>query len=141
MPAHNLEQAAALLEAGKRDLLTLQLLNETGRAPHETIGFHAQQACEKFIKAALVLHGITFERTHDLIVLYQLLEEQRIGIPADEEKLRALNTNRNWQINQPIFDGRGRWLAEMTEAEKEQFKNSPAQAMLEQFGYVSDATW
>ena len=92
MPAHNLEQAAALLEAGKRDLLTLQLLNETGRAPHETIGFHSQQACEKFIKAALVLHGITFDRTHDLIVLYQLLEEQRIGIPADEEKLRALNS-------------------------------------------------
>jgi len=33
MPAHNKEQAAALLQAGKRDLLTLQLLNETGRAP------------------------------------------------------------------------------------------------------------
>lgn len=92
MPADNKEQAAALLQAGKRDLLTLQLLNETGRAPHEAIGFHAQQACEKFIKAVLVLHSITFERTHDLIVLYQLLQEQRIGIPADKEKLRALNS-------------------------------------------------
>jgi len=92
MPAHNKEQAAALLQAGKRDLLTLQLLNETGRAPHETTGFHAQQACEKFIKAVLVLHGIIFERTHDLIVLYQMLEAHRIGIPADMEKLRALNS-------------------------------------------------
>lgn len=51
------------------------------------------------------------------------------------------NTNRNWQINQPIFDGRGRWLAEMTEAEKEQFKNSPAQSLLEKFGYVTDRNW
>lgn len=51
------------------------------------------------------------------------------------------NTNRNWQINQPIFDGRGRWLAELTEAEKVQFKNSPAQALLEQFGYVADRNW
>jgi len=48
------------------------------------------------------------------------------------------NANRNWQINQPIFDGRGRWRAEMTEAEKQQFKNSPAQTLLEQFAYVAD---
>jgi HEPN domain-containing protein len=85
------EQAAVLLQAGKRDLLTLQLLVETGRAPHETIGFHAHQACEKFIKAVLVLHGIAFERTHDLIVLHELLEKNRIAIPAEKEKLRALN--------------------------------------------------
>lgn len=45
MHAHK-EQAGVLLQAGKRDLLTLQLLNESGRAPHEAIGFHAQQACE-----------------------------------------------------------------------------------------------
>ena len=51
------------------------------------------------------------------------------------------NTNRNWQINQPIFDGRGRWLAEMTEAEKKLFKNSPAQPLLEQFCYVADRNW
>lgn len=86
------EQAAVLLQAGKRDFLTVQLLNETGRAPHETIGFHAQQACEKFIKAVLVLHGIAFERTHDLIVLHGLLEQRQIAIPADKEKLRALNS-------------------------------------------------
>jgi tetratricopeptide (TPR) repeat protein len=50
-------------------------------------------------------------------------------------------TNRNWQINQPIFDGRGRWLAEMTEAEKDLFKKSPAQPLLDQFGYVADCNW
>ena len=51
------------------------------------------------------------------------------------------NTHRNWQINQPIFDGRGRWLAEMTEAEKDKFNNSPAQQLLEQCGYVANRNW
>jgi HEPN domain-containing protein len=85
------EQAESLLKAGQRDLLALQLLNESGRAPHEVVGFHAQQACEKFIKAMLVLHGVTFERTHDLVVLHELLEHWQIDIPADKETLRALN--------------------------------------------------
>ena len=49
--------------------------------------------------------------------------------------------NRNWQINQPIFDGRGRWVGEMSEGEKTRFKHSPAQRFLEQFGYVEDQGW
>ena len=90
MSAHR-EQAAALIAAGERDLLALQLLNQTGRAPHEVIGFHAQQAAEKFIKAVLVLNGIVFERTHDLVLLYRLAEQRGVSIAADVEQLRALN--------------------------------------------------
>jgi len=85
------EQADALFQAGSRDLLSLQLLIETGRAPHESIGFHAQQACEKFIKTVAVLHGIVFERTHDLILLHELLLRHNIAIPEQKETLRALN--------------------------------------------------
>jgi hypothetical protein len=48
---------------------------------------------------------------------------------------------RNWQINQPLYDGRGRWLKEMTEKEKQHFKNSLAQDYLEQFGYATDCNW
>ncbi len=84
MSAHE-QQALALIEAGKRDLLALQLLIETKRAPHETIGFHGQQACEKFLKAVLVLHGVVFDRTHDLIVLYEQLEQRHIQVPVDKE--------------------------------------------------------
>lgn len=86
------EQAAALMAAGSRDALTLQLLNQAGRAPHESIGFHAQQACEKFIKARLVLNGIIFERTHDLVALCRLASQHKIAIPVDVETLRALNS-------------------------------------------------
>ena len=73
-------------------MLTLQLLVESGRAPHEAIGFHAQQACEKFLKTVAVLHGIVFERTHDLIVLHELLTRHGINIPVPKDTLRALNS-------------------------------------------------
>ena len=74
-------QAEVLFLAGGRDLLALSLLIETGRAPHESIGFHAQQACEKFLKTVAVLHGIVFERTHDLIVLFELPQQHNIAVP------------------------------------------------------------
>jgi tetratricopeptide (TPR) repeat protein len=48
---------------------------------------------------------------------------------------------RNWQINQPLYDGRGRWEKEMSAEEKDMFKKSVAQRYLEQFGYVQDANW
>ena len=44
---------------------------------------------------------------------------------------------RNWQVNQPIFDGRGRWQKEMTPQQKEIFKQK-AQQYLVQFGYAND---
>lgn len=48
---------------------------------------------------------------------------------------------RNWQINQPIFDGRGRWRGEMTEVEKQTFKESFGQHLLEYFSYTSNSKW
>lgn len=38
-----------------------------------SIGFHAQQAAEKFLKAFLVWHQIEFPKTHDLNKLLQLV--------------------------------------------------------------------
>ncbi len=37
------------------------------------IGFHAQQAAEKLLKAVLVLHQIEFPKTHDLAELLDLV--------------------------------------------------------------------
>jgi HEPN domain-containing protein len=44
----------------------------------DVVGFHAQQAVEKAVKAALVLHGIDFPRTHDLEFL--LARAERHGL-------------------------------------------------------------
>lgn len=40
------------------------------------IGFHAQQAAEKFLKAFLVWHQVEFPKTHDLGQLLQLVESR-----------------------------------------------------------------
>ena len=44
--------------------------------PLEVIGFHAQQAVEKSLKAILVRAGITPPRTHDLVALHSMCEQQ-----------------------------------------------------------------
>ena len=77
-----LDEARQLLRAAARDRTSFELFLGTGCAPHETLGFLAQQACEKFIKAVLVLHGARVERTHDLERLFDLAVEQRIAVPV-----------------------------------------------------------
>jgi HEPN domain-containing protein len=84
-------QARALFDAALRDRLTLRLLRESGQAPEEMMGFHAQQACEKLIKAVLVMHGVVFERTHDLAALAALCDAHGVPAPADRNALRILN--------------------------------------------------
>ena len=41
---------------------------------------------------------------------------------------------RNWQINQPLFDGRGRWKNEMADSERKQFMKCAGQSMAD-LGY------
>jgi hypothetical protein len=43
---------------------------------------------------------------------------------------------RNWQINQPIFDGRGKWRELLSEAEIATFAAPAPRRMLERFGYA-----
>ncbi|MEW6209642.1 MAG: HEPN domain-containing protein [Acidobacteriota bacterium] len=40
---------------------------------YDAAAFHAQQCAEKYLKARLEEAGITFTRTHDLLVLHQLV--------------------------------------------------------------------
>jgi hypothetical protein len=49
---------------------------------------------------------------------------------------------RNWQINQKLFDGSGKWIEKMTAEEKAHFKaNKDALQMLIDFGYATDDDW
>jgi HEPN domain-containing protein len=59
--------------------------------PDDALGFHAQQAVEKMIKAVLAWHEVPYERTHNLAYLVTLLEEaRRRGGGAQCEELPAL---------------------------------------------------
>jgi hypothetical protein len=49
------------------------------------------------------------------------------------------NSYRNWQINQPLFDGRGKWRR-LTGEEKQLIKDKAGEMLME-YGYASDADW
>jgi HEPN domain-containing protein len=70
----------------------IAVINNLVRAGAEnytsTICFHAQQACEKFLKAFLIYHNVDFPRTHDLDFL--LMECQKINNDAFQIDLKSL---------------------------------------------------
>lgn len=81
---------------------------------------------------------------YDRILDYHQNQKQWYSRELDKpENINTLEEHkqfRNWQINQPLFDGRGRWKTEMTAAEKDIFKTH-AQQYLVQFGYTNDDNW
>lgn len=83
------KQAQELDRAAKRDYKTFLILRESGRL-FETTLFHAQQALEKILKAALVEQGVVFRRTHDLVELANLATAHRIDPPVAMELLIRL---------------------------------------------------
>jgi len=58
-------QTELLLQKSALDEETLQL----ERLPLPIVGFHAQQAVEKLLKALLAERGVRYKRTHDIEVL------------------------------------------------------------------------
>lgn len=54
--------------------------------PTDTVGFHAQQCAEKYLKALLVANGIEFPRTHDIDALIALAPQAVHAILSVEEQ-------------------------------------------------------
>ena len=91
MPAPEEATLAVLREwvaKAENDLTAaVQILKLGAAAPMDTIGFHAQQCVEKYLKAILVHRGIPFPRMHDLQALMQRVpRRRRPGITAPEQK-------------------------------------------------------
>lgn len=55
------------------------------------VGFHCQQAAEKAMKTVLIEIGIEFPRTHDLVLLRDLLESVGHGLPPGLRSVADLN--------------------------------------------------
>lgn len=88
-PAH--EEAQRLLRLAQRDRDTFALLLPLPQASMAALGFHAQQAVEKALKAVCVQYRIEVRRTHDLVALGQLVLNRGIALPASLDALRRLN--------------------------------------------------
>ncbi len=63
------------LDRAHKDLRVAALLLEHATDDYESVGFHAQQAAEKFLKAYLVRHQVEFPKTHNITSLRQLLAQ------------------------------------------------------------------
>lgn len=57
----------------------------------EAIGFHAQQAVEKWLKAVMALHGLEEARIHDLGRLLEILDSAGLDPPPGADRLDDLS--------------------------------------------------
>lgn len=109
------ELARLLLAKGTDDLDALKILADAHGAADSVIGFHAQQAVEKFAKAVLAVRGVEVPRTHDLRFLFELADANGLDIPADVGDARWLTP---WAVEfrygEPLTDPLDRTSARRT---------------------------
>lgn len=84
------DEARRLLAKAGEDEYVLDRLLGDAAAPEAVVGFHAQQAAEKLLKAALFLAGVAPPRTHNLAELADLAAESGLELPAQCDALRWL---------------------------------------------------
>jgi len=89
MPAEQ-EQVLLLLSKAAEDEYVLDRLVDDEDAPDSVYGFHAQQATEKLLKAALARAGVEYPFTHRLVELIDLSADSGIELPSVFEDLRDL---------------------------------------------------
>jgi HEPN domain-containing protein len=85
------EEVAMLLRLADQDRMAFRTLCANPEIEMRVVGFHAQQAVEKFLKAVLVTRGMVFAPTHDLARLAQALETNGTVLPVAIDALKRLN--------------------------------------------------
>ncbi len=90
MPDHG-DLARVLARKARGDAKVVKALAPNPEIDDEAIGFHAQQAIEKWLKAVMVLHGSGEVRTHDLGRLLILLEQTDATPPPHGDRLDDLS--------------------------------------------------
>jgi len=86
-----LERAELLLAKAKDDETLLEEIIFNEKIRDEIIGFHAQQAAEKLLKALLMAKNIPYRRTHDLRELIDLTRDNGIEFPESLMEIRILS--------------------------------------------------
>jgi HEPN domain-containing protein len=90
-PRRDASDLAALFSRKARsDEIALEKLTDDPDVPDDVVGFHAQQALEKMLKAALAHVGAEPPRIHDLGELIALLGDVGLSQPSSVDEARAL---------------------------------------------------
>lgn len=85
------DEARHLLRMADIDLRAIRgMQDDEATFTDEIFGFHAQQAVEKALKAWLCLLGVVYPKTHDLDLLFELLDEAGAHVPEEFQHLSSL---------------------------------------------------
>lgn len=83
--------ARVFLEKAAQDEVVLAKFTDDPEVADEVIGFHAQQATEKLLKAVLINFEIEHERTHNLARLMKLAKRAGLHLPKQLTRLDVLS--------------------------------------------------
>ncbi len=105
------------VEKGENDFRNAEyVLTLVENCPFDTVSYHCQQCAEKYLKAALICQNVEFPRTHDLVVLFNLLNKSE-PLTLRIEDIQPLNRYSiearypgNWE---PIEESEARAAFEM----------------------------
>jgi HEPN domain-containing protein len=84
------ELAALLARKAQEDATAVREFGDNSGIADGIIGFHAQQAVEKWLKVVMAQRGIPQARIHDIGRLLQLLEDDGVELPDFAERLDEL---------------------------------------------------
>jgi HEPN domain-containing protein len=86
-----LEVADLLLRKAASDLSAARALAGDPDQQDDVVGFHAQQAIEKSLKAVLAVRGFEIPRTHDLDLLSRLVAPSPDDLPTPLRRAKELS--------------------------------------------------
>jgi len=79
-----------LLQKAAQDEYVVDQLIELPQSPDEILGFHLQQAAEKYLKSLLSHLRIEYRFTHNLGELMHILEKKGHPVPPELRELKRL---------------------------------------------------
>jgi HEPN domain-containing protein len=85
------ERALSLLRKAREDYHAAACLAADLDASLWTVGFHAQQAVEKAVKAALMGRGVRYPFTHDIAALLKLAHQAGLQLPSGSDDMPYLS--------------------------------------------------
>jgi HEPN domain-containing protein len=77
----NRDWGRVLAKKAEGDVKAMRRLSSDPEIGDDVVGFHAQQAIEKWLKAVVVSHDLEFERSHDFGQLLDILDGAGIEAP------------------------------------------------------------
>jgi HEPN domain-containing protein len=84
------ETSRILLKKAGEDATAVREFAGNSEIADSIIGFHAQQAVEKWLKAVTAANGTRHSAIHDIDRLIEIVEASGIEVPLDRDRLAVL---------------------------------------------------